>query len=108
MMFGTLERGGFTNTRDMLIAVTAVGLTIAAGLVALNLREGEKQIDQTIARLYDAEDPHFGRAKGLLLGPAILDGQPLRGTVERRRDLSGDAMRDPRCGGDHHLRGYIY
>jgi cardiolipin synthase len=58
----------------VLVAATAVGVTIAAGLVALNLKQREKQIEQTIARLYDAEDPHFGRAMGVLLGPAILEG----------------------------------
>ena len=62
------------NRRVILVAATAVALTIAAGLLALNLQEGEKQIERTVARLYSTEDPQFGRALGVLLGPAILPG----------------------------------
>lgn len=43
--------GGITNTRNILIAATAVGQTIAAYLLGLNLKGGEKTIEQSIARL---------------------------------------------------------
>ena len=62
------------STRDVVVAVIAVGLTVVVGLIALNFRTGEKQIEQTIARLYPTPDPQFTRAMGVLLGPPILDG----------------------------------
>lgn len=52
----------------------AVGFTIAAGVVVLNLQGSEKQVEQTVARLYDVQDEQFVRAMGVLLGPAILQG----------------------------------
>ncbi|MEO8303272.1 MAG: phospholipase D-like domain-containing protein [Betaproteobacteria bacterium] len=60
--------------RDVIVAAIAIALTIIAGLVALNLRTGEKRIEQEIARLYVTHDPQFVRAMGVLLGPPILDG----------------------------------
>ena len=49
-------------------------MTTAGGLIALNLKTGEKKIDQAVARHYDTSGPQFLRAMGVLLGPAILDG----------------------------------
>ena len=69
-----LCKGGHTKVRRAYVALTAVGLTIAAGLIALNLRAGEKQVEQPLARLYDTGDPQFSRAMGVLLGPPIVDG----------------------------------
>lgn len=66
--------GGHTGIEGVVVTVFAVGFTIAAGLVALNLKGGEKQVGQTIARLYDVKDDQFARAMGVLLGPAILQG----------------------------------
>ena len=66
--------GRATKKRIIIVAATAVGVTIAAGLLALNLQEGEKQIEETVQRLYSAEDPQFGRVLGAMLGPAILPG----------------------------------
>ena len=60
--------------RDIVVAVVAVGVTLVAGLVALNLKRGEKRIEQTIPRLYDTADPQFSRAMGVLLGPPIVQG----------------------------------
>ena len=53
-----------------LAVITAIGVV----LVYINLKGGEKQIDKTVARLYDASDPQFGRTMSVLLGPAIVDG----------------------------------
>ena len=58
----------------MLTAALAVGITIAVGIVVLNLRGSEKRVEQTVARLYSVQDEQFGRAMGVLLGPAILQG----------------------------------
>jgi cardiolipin synthase len=60
--------------RDALVAAIAVALTVVAGLVALNLRTGEKEIEHEVARLYPMQDPQFARAMGVLLGPPIQDG----------------------------------
>jgi cardiolipin synthase len=69
--------GGRTKIRRAYVAAIAVGLTTAAGLVALNFKAGEKQVDRSPARLYDTADPQFARAMGVLLGPPILEGNRL-------------------------------
>ena len=69
------------NTHYLLVGMIAVGATIAAGLVALNLRVGEKKIEQTIPRLYSTDDAQFGRAMGVLLGPPILEGNRFEGLL---------------------------
>jgi cardiolipin synthase len=56
------------------VAGLAVGVTVIVGLLALMLTTGEKKIEQTIARHYDAEDAQFGRAMGVLLGPTNIAG----------------------------------
>jgi cardiolipin synthase len=56
------------------VAAVAVGVTVIVGLVALMLTTGEKKIEQTMARHYDAEDAQFGRAMGVLLGPTNIEG----------------------------------
>ena len=66
--------GGHTGIEGVVVTVFAVGFTIAAGLVVLNLKGGEKQVEQTIARLYDVKDDQFGRAMGVLLGPPNIAG----------------------------------
>lgn len=43
-------------------------------VLALNFTTGEKKLDQSVERLYAADDPAFARAMGVLLGPAILPG----------------------------------
>jgi cardiolipin synthase len=62
------------NARDIAVAAIAIALTAAVGIVALNFRTGEKQIERTVTRLYATSDPQFARAMGVLLGPPILDG----------------------------------
>jgi len=49
-------------------------LTIGTVLLALNLKGSEKSIERSIERLYDAQDRQFDRAMGVLLGPAIVEG----------------------------------
>lgn len=55
----------------MLITVV---LTLIVGVLALNFTTGEKKIERSVERLYAAADPAFARAMGVLLGPAILQG----------------------------------
>lgn len=56
------------------MAGIAIGVTVIVGLFALMLKTGEKQIEHSIARHFDAEDAQFGRAMGVLLGPTNLEG----------------------------------
>ena len=62
------------QTGYVVTAVLAAGFTIAAGLVVLNLQGSEKRVDQAVGRLYDVHDEQFSRAMGVLLGPAIVEG----------------------------------
>ncbi|NBY77838.1 cardiolipin synthase B, partial [Escherichia coli] len=47
---------------------------MAGVFVALNLRSGEKKIDEQVERLYGVRDPQFGRAMSVLLGPPMIEG----------------------------------
>jgi cardiolipin synthase len=52
----------------------AVALTLVVTLIVANLTEGEKKIDSDVKRLYSVTDPQYLRSMGVLLGPAILEG----------------------------------
>jgi cardiolipin synthase len=56
------------------IAVVTCIATLIVGFLALNFMPSEKKIETQLTRQYDAEDPQFRRSLGVLLGPAILDG----------------------------------
>jgi cardiolipin synthase len=56
-----------------LILITIV-LTLLAGLVYINFAGPEKKIETDIAHIYSVDDPQFRRSMGLMLGPAIVDG----------------------------------
>lgn len=57
-----------------LAVLATAGVALAATVVAANFSHREKRIGQRIKRLYSAADPDFARAMGVLLGPAIVDG----------------------------------
>ena len=59
--------------KSVVVLVTAVIAGIAA-LLAANLAPGEKQITYRLEHRYTVADPQFSRAMGVLLGPALLDG----------------------------------
>ena len=61
------------GTLPLAIAATA-GLTFAAVLIALNFTNREKRVGRRISRLYSAADADFPRVMGVLLGPAIVEG----------------------------------
>ncbi len=52
----------------------AVALTAIVVLVGLNFLPREKQIEQRIEHRYGTTDPQFRHVMGVLLGPAILEG----------------------------------
>ena len=45
------------------LLITVV-LTLIAGILVLNFTTGEKKIEQSVERLYAADDPVFARAMG--------------------------------------------
>ena len=57
-----------------LVVLATAGVTLAAVVVASNFTRREKRIGRRIERLYSAADPDFPRAMGVLLGPAIVEG----------------------------------
>jgi cardiolipin synthase len=56
-----------------LILIT-IALTLLAGLIYVNFSGPEKKVETEIAHIYSVEDPQFRRSMGLMLGPAIVDG----------------------------------
>jgi cardiolipin synthase len=61
--------------------VVAVGVTVLAVLLTLNLTSRQLSVERRIEHIYDSEDPQFARAMGSLLGPALVGGNritPLR------------------------------
>jgi cardiolipin synthase len=56
-----------------LILVT-VFVTLALGLIAVNVAGPERKVEAEIPHLYTADDPQFLRSMGLMMGPAIVDG----------------------------------
>ena len=54
--------------------VIVVGITAIAGLFLLNLAAGEKKITRQVQHRYDVADPQFPRTMGVLLGPALVEG----------------------------------
>jgi cardiolipin synthase len=59
----------------MIIAalVGALAATLAT-VLALNFVSAEKQIERSLVHRYDVGDPQFLRELGIMLGPAIVDG----------------------------------
>ena len=60
-------------THKKLILLTIV-LTLLAALVYVNFAGPEKRVETEIAHLYSVDDPQFKRSMGLMLGPALVDG----------------------------------
>ncbi len=69
------------TTKNWLVAVAAAGLTILSVLIVVNFMGGEKKIGQTIPRLYASSDPQFRKAMGVLLGPALIEGNRIESLV---------------------------
>ena len=56
-----------------LILATIV-LTLLAGWAYVSFAGNERKIETEISHLYSVDDPQFRRAMGLMMGPAIIDG----------------------------------
>ena len=55
------------------IAAAVIGAAVLI-LLVLNLLPGEKRVEAPVAHAYDVADPQFLRAMGVLLGPALVEG----------------------------------
>src|SRR3569832_1942414 len=61
----------------MTIAITAL-VTLAVGILLLNLHTPEKEIRHQVEHYHDILDPQFRREMGALLGPAIVSGNTIQ------------------------------
>lgn len=59
--------------RALFAGAIALG-TLAATLLVINFKGGEKRIERRIERLYSTEDPQFEREASVLLGPPVVSG----------------------------------
>jgi cardiolipin synthase len=59
--------------RALFAGAIALG-TLAATLLVMNFKGGEKRIERRIERLYSTEDPQFEREASVLLGPPVVSG----------------------------------
>ncbi len=64
----------FPRGRFIIWIVVAIIATLGGTVLVLNLLPGEKQVEQRIPRLYSVNEPAYQRSMGVLLGPAILQG----------------------------------
>ena len=62
------------KTKRLVPIAAGVLAVVIAVLVALNFATGEKRITQRVEHRYDVADPQFQRAMGVLLGPALVEG----------------------------------
>lgn len=60
--------------RNWLAIVMAVVTTAFAVVLVLNLTLGDKNVDRVVPSLYAVEDEQFRRTFGVLLGPALVEG----------------------------------
>jgi cardiolipin synthase len=56
-----------------LILATVI-VTLLVGLIVINFSVPDRKVETEISHLYAVDDPQFRRAMGLLMGPAIVDG----------------------------------
>jgi cardiolipin synthase len=72
------------HVRPVLLAWVFVAAVLAT-IIALNFTSGEKQVRQELTHHYDVADPQFLRAMGVLLGPALVDGNHVETLVNGDR-----------------------
>jgi len=70
----TSEPIGAVLPRYLIAAAATIAATAFIGLLAINLSSGEKQITYQIEHRYDIAHPQFARSMGVLLGPALTEG----------------------------------
>lgn len=60
------------------LVLTTLVVTVAATLLVLNFVTGEKKVERVVAQRYRIDDPQFLRSMGVLLGPALLQGNRMQ------------------------------
>ena len=58
----------------LVLAVAVAVATLAATLLVMNFKPGEKRIERRIERFYSTDDPRFARELSVLLGPPLVGG----------------------------------
>jgi len=79
----------------LVIAATVV-ITALVGLVVINLASGEKRITSRVQHQYTVADAQFARAMGVLLGPALLEGNRVE-TLVNGDQIFGAMLKDIRA-----------
>lgn len=79
-----------------LVVAATVVVTALVGLVAINLAPGEKRITTHVQHQYTVADPQFSRAMGVLLGPALLQGNRVE-TLVNGDQIFGAMLKDIRA-----------
>jgi cardiolipin synthase len=62
----------------LLAALVGAFAAVLATVLALNFVSAEKQIERSLKHRYTVSDPQFLRELGIMLGPAIVDGNSVR------------------------------
>ena len=63
-----------SRTRGLGLFFAGFCLAVVAGLVVLNFTTGEKEVERTMHRVYNVDDPRFEHELGVLLGPPFTHG----------------------------------
>ena len=58
----------------LVLGVAVAVVTLAATLLVMNFKPGEKRIERRIERFYSTGDPRFARELSVLLGPPLVGG----------------------------------
>lgn len=63
------------NQKDRLqVILTTIAITLLLALIYVNLAGAEHKVQKQIDHLYNVDDEQFTRAMGLMMGPAIVQG----------------------------------
>jgi cardiolipin synthase len=79
-----------------LVIAATVAIAALVGFVAINLSAGEKRITSRVQHQYTVADPQFSRAMGVLLGPALLEGNRVE-TLVNGDQIFGAMLKDIRA-----------
>jgi cardiolipin synthase len=94
--------------RHWLLVLVVASASALGVIVALNFVTPEKEVSESIPRLYATDDPQFARTMSALLGPPIVGGN--RYEALRNGDEIFPAMLDAIAGAQHTItfETYIY
>ncbi len=64
-----------------MLLVASIVIALLVALVVVNLGVAERRVTTQIEHLYTVEDPQFIRSMGMLLGPAIVEGNKVQALI---------------------------